>query len=230
MGAVFFAVLFTAGWLVLARYIPPHSPTASAADIAAWYKANHTRIIGGLVLAEIGLAAQTCFFAALSIQMARIEGRWPVLAVGAMGSGMLAAVETLIALSFWLTAAFRPDRDPDLILLLNDSGWIYMFWAASVASLQEILLGACILSDKRAQPVFPRWIAYFSFWIALCISTDNIMPFFHKGPFAWDGVLVFWMPLTTYFMWVIVITVALLKAIKRQASSDDDKVSTNHLD
>ena len=35
------------------------------------------------------------------------------------------------------------------------------------------------------------------------------------GPLAWDGILGFWLPVTLYFVWLIVTTVLTAKAVER---------------
>jgi len=42
--------------------------------------------------------------------------------------------------------------------------------------------------------------------------------FFKHGPFAWNGVLAWWIPLTMFFIWFVVMTVLLLRAI-----ADDER-------
>jgi hypothetical protein len=36
------------------------------------------------------------------------------------------------------------------------------------------------------------------------------------GPFAWNGLLVFWMALSIYVVWIIMLSVMLFKAISKQ--------------
>jgi hypothetical protein len=42
------------------------------------------------------------------------------------------------------------------------------------------------------------------------------MPFFKTGPFSWHGFFEFWVAAMVFFGWMIVMTVALFGAIKRQ--------------
>jgi hypothetical protein len=39
--------------------------------------------------------------------------------------------------------------------------------------------------------------------------------FFKQGPFAWNGLFVFWLPFGVFFSWIVIMTALLLKAIDR---------------
>jgi hypothetical protein len=47
----------------------------------------------------------------------------------------------------------------------------------------------------------------------------GIAVFFKHGPFAWNGIIGFYAPLTVFFVWLVITTYLLLTAIKRQAAS-----------
>ncbi len=44
--------------------------------------------------------------------------------------------------------------------------------------------------------------------------------FFKSGPFAWTGIIGFWIPAAVFGIWHIVMTVVLLRAIREEADSD----------
>jgi uncharacterized protein (DUF983 family) len=39
---------------------------------------------------------------------------------------------------------------------------------------------------------------------------------FKTGPFAWNGLFVFWIPLAVFGSWFVVMSLLLLRAIKNQ--------------
>ena len=47
----------------------------------------------------------------------------------------------------------------------------------------------------------------------------GLITFFKTGPFAWNGLLAFWVPLVIFFVWFLVMFVALLKTIREQESA-----------
>jgi hypothetical protein len=71
---------------------------------------------------------------------------------------------------------------------------------------------AAIFGDTRPHPLFPRWSAYLSLWNALLLVPGGLMAFFKIGPFAWDGIFAFYIPLLVFFVWLISMTVLMLRA------------------
>ncbi len=115
--------------------------------------------------------------------------------------------------------AFRPDRDPNLMLLMNDFGWFSFMMPFMFIFLQAIAVGLAIISDKNARPVFPRYVAYLNFFFALILVPGGLVTYFKSGPFAWDGFVAWWIGGVGFFGWYIVMFIYTLKAIKQQASA-----------
>lgn len=208
-------LLFGAGLVVCAGFMPPHAPSADAAEIAAIYRANSSMILIGMILIMIGGVLFVPFFAAIGWQMARIEGARPILATAQMMIGTITAALIILPVMLFAVAAFRPERSPELILLMNDLGWLILLWAFAPAFLQELAIGFCILSDQNPEPLLPRWLGYFNIWIAILFLPGALIPLFKTGPFAWNGLLAFYVPITAFFVWVLLMAVLLARAIRR---------------
>jgi hypothetical protein len=58
-----------------------------------------------------------------------------------------------------------------------------------------------IFTDKSPMPVFPRWAAWYSLFMAFGSLTGSLIPFVVAGPFAWNGVIGFWVAAAVYFAW-----------------------------
>ena len=85
--------------------------------------------------------------------------------------------------------------------------------------VQLMSIGLAILLDKNSRPVFPRWVAYFNIWVAVLFIPGVLITFFKSGPFAWNGILAFWLPLVVFFAWYFVMFAILLRVIKEQAAT-----------
>ena len=99
---------------------------------------------------------------------------------------------------------------------MNDMAWLCFINPVCIIFFQGIAIGLAILMDKRSQPVFPRWFGYFNIWIVIVYLPGSLVPLFKHGPFAWNGVLAWWIPLTLFVIWMITMTRLLLKAITQQ--------------
>lgn len=217
---VAFLLLFFIGLWPVAKFFPPHSPTASAAEIAAIYQQDTTVIRLGMLIMMVAAALQLPFAAAISMQLKRIEGPFPVMAYTQLGAGALAVFILTVPVMVFIAATFRPERAIEMTQLLNDLGWLLFVMPFGPAVIQSLAIGLAILSDKSPKPVFPRWLAFFNFWVAVLFLPGGMIPFFKTGPFAWNGVIAFWIPAGVFGVWFIVMFPMLLKAIKSQAASE----------
>jgi hypothetical protein len=218
-GAVYFG-MFLVGFVLLARFIPPLSPLTGADEIAAIFRERTVAIRAGNMLMMLGSGLAVPFAAAIAVQLRRIEGNTPVLAYAQLGAGAFTGVITLIPAMIWTLMAFRPERDPETLLLLSDAAWIWLVMPVISVVIQCLVVGMAVLSDRSAIPVYARWVGYFNLWLAFLLLPGALITFFKSGPFAWNGVFTFWMPLSLFGLWYIVMIVVTTGVIRRQAASD----------
>lgn len=209
-------LMVTIGWWLLAEFVPPPLPSWSGEEIAGMFAANSAGIRFGMIFMIAGMGFFMPFIALISAQIHRMEGSPPVLAYTQLLAGALSVAIVLFPVMFWATASFRPDRDPQLILMLNDMAWLISAMPFAPAVVQNIATGIAILGDKNPARVMPRWVAYMNFWMAVLFLPAGLMVFFKTGPFAWNGLLSFWLPLIAFGIWFSVMIYALLQAIRQQ--------------
>jgi hypothetical protein len=77
-----------------------------------------------------------------------------------------------------------------------------------------------IFHDRSPQPV-PALARFLQPWVALLLLPASMIIFFKTGPFAWTGVIGFWIPAAVFGVWYIVMTVVLLRAIRDEAAADE---------
>lgn len=208
------------GWGVIGSFlIPPLPPSASPHEIAAFVSEGGVLQKLGLMIALACVASLLPMSAVLGDQMRRMEGPRPVWAQTQLACATLTVWLLSAALVFFAAAAFRADRDPQLILLLHDLGWLTFITPVSMIVLWMAAVGGAILSDRGEPPVMPRWVGYLSIWAALLSAPGFAAILFHSGPFAWSGLLALWIPLVIFLVWWISLTVFLLKAISAEADT-----------
>lgn len=216
---VLFVTLITIGWILLAGLVPPHTPTMDAGAVAAFYNLDTGYVRFGLLLAMFSASLSIPWIAVIALYMQRMEGNFPVLTYTQIVAGAATIFALTLPFVIWTVAAFRPERAPELIQLMNDFGWILLIMTFPMFFIQLVAIGFAVLNDPGAEPVFPRWTGYFNIWVAILFIPGGLLTFFKTGPFAWDGLLAFWLPLTVFFVWYLAMFVVLVKAIRRAAAA-----------
>lgn len=215
--ALVVVVLMGIALLPLAGWVPPISPALDAEGVQAFFnaEANNIRLAG--VLLMMGGAFFWPFGAAIANQMKRIEGyHHHPLADTQLATVAGTALAIIIPAACWMVAAFRPERSPELVQLINDLGWMMFIGTVPPAFVQVLVIGFCALTEKEPRRVFPRWFGFFNLWIATGFLVGEAVAFFKTGPFAWDGEAAFWMAATFFFGWILVTWRVVRTAILQQ--------------
>jgi len=213
-------VLLMAGALmIIMGWMPPVSPALDAQAIAQLFQedANHIRI--GAMMIMLSGAFFWSFASAISCQLKRIEGRdYSPMSDLQRSTASGTALAIIVPSLCWMVAAFRPERSPELVQLINDLGWMMFIGTIPPALVQVMAIAFCVLSDKSARPVLPRWYGFFNLWCGTGFLVGEAVAFFKTGPFAWDGFAAFWMAATFFFGWILVTWWVIARAIGEQAA------------
>jgi hypothetical protein len=214
-----FAVLMGIGIFAIAGWLPVHQPGWTAEEIVRIFSEDRVRIRIGISVLALCSVLWWSFAAVVATQMKRIEGPHHPLAYTQLACAAGTVLAVLLPSYVWLAMAFRPDAPaPETMQLLNDLAWLSFVGMYPPALLQNIVIGACVLSDRRKDPVFPRWIGFVNFWIAICYTVGALIPFFKTGPFAWNGLFGFWVAAVCFFGWIGLMWWATARAVRRQTS------------
>jgi hypothetical protein len=215
-----FAVLFGLGLWGIADFVPPPSPDLSPEQIADIFRSNTTSIRLGLLITLLAAPLTLPWVVVISLQLRRIEGPQAPLALIQLVSGALGVLVFVVPIMILQAAAFRPEQqDPKIIAALNDVAWLMFVGTFSIAVVQGLAIALAILRDNSPDPVFPRWLGYFNVWTVLLFLPGGLVVFFRTGPFAWNGVLAWWIPLVVFGVWFGVMFLELRKAIAGQEAA-----------
>ncbi|MBB3754065.1 hypothetical protein FHT44_006587 [Mycolicibacterium sp. BK634] len=201
------------GWLIAGVLPFPLGSSSTTEEVVAFYS-HDTRVLVGLVIAQLAVCLVFPLIALITLTMWRIEGRTPLLTIIQAITGAATGVLLLMPMLLMAIIAFRPDRTPELTVTLNDIAWLLFLTPIAPFMIQNIAIGTAILGHR--QSVLPRWVGYLNFWVAAAFIPDVLAFFFHDGPFSWRGVFVFWLALFAYAAFLIVMGVVL-----RNANLDD---------
>ncbi|MBH0777872.1 hypothetical protein [Nocardia bovistercoris] len=198
-------------------FFPPMSPNATAAEVARFYGENTAMIRFSMVGFNLCGVLIVPFFVLIVGQMMRMRGQSHIFAFSYLTS--VVAGVTLFALSniFFGVAAFRTDRDPEILRALNDLAWITFIAPIGMLVAQFVLLALAVLFDDPERPVFPRWVAPYSILTALAMAPSAGAAVFRDGPLAWDGFVSFWLRNIAFALFVAVMFVQVRAALRRQA-------------
>jgi len=216
-GPLFTLCLF-GGWGLLGGFIPLVPATDSAAQVADHYASNQTMHLVGLTIAMAGAFLTLPFSLVVSLQLRRAERGFPIMSVLQFASGIIVTMVLTVPIVFFMVGSFRPERSPDITLFMNDLSYILLIipWPPVVGQL--VAIAVATLQDRAAEPVFPRWVAWFSLWLAFLVLPATLIAFFQDGAFAWTGLIGFWVPAAAFGAWYLVMTWVLVRAVRQEAS------------
>jgi hypothetical protein len=207
-----FCVVFGIGFALIAQFVPPPSPSLSAVEVAAMYDQRRASILAGSMLCFIGNGFYIPWTAVVSIVMWR--SGFKLLSLVQLLGGGLGAMGPFIGTMFWIAAGFRSDQDPRVIQALNDVAWLFTIAYFVPVLFQFVAVGLAGLLATGEQRPWPRWMGYLSLWFATLALPAIFIPFFKTGPFAWDGVLAFWVPLVAFFGWFLAMIPLVLRSVR----------------
>ena len=214
-GALLYPGLLIIGWWWMAGFVPPPEPNDTAADIVNRFNGNLFGIRAGMVITMFGAMMAMPLGATAAYFISRIEGFvGPLTMLQIMGAvGM--AVLTFYPPMWWLIAAFRPDRAADLTLMLNDASWLQWVGGLTIYYPTITTIAIAAFLDKSETPAFPRWFGYANLWLILLLLPGQMIFFFKIGPFAWNGLIAFWLAFSVFGLWFPVAFYVLRKAVLR---------------
>jgi hypothetical protein len=207
--------VWIAAFVLFPGFVPPMSPKASAVQVAAFYAQHTSRVRYSMILLNWFCVALIPILMLIVERMRRMAHRTPVLRFCVIGVAGAAPIVFLTSTIFWLLAAFRPYRSPDLTMLYNDLAWITFTCGVPFLVALCMFIAAAIYLDQQPEPVFPRWVAHFNLLIAAALVPAGFAGLTLSGVFAWNGLLSFWVKNVAVAVWLIVMAVVLGQTLRR---------------
>ena len=192
------------GWAVLAGFLPPPDPAMTADQVKALWLDDTTLRTIGMLVAFWGSILLLPFSVAIGLALARDNRALAItqFSLGAFGIVFFAANFLLLA-----TLGFDPERPAETTKMIHDIGFIFTFAPVAPFTFQDFVIGLGILAVPRS--VFPRWVGYVNLWVGVLFIPATIVPFFHHGPFAWNGLFAFWIPVGVFVVWFLTMSWAI---------------------
>jgi hypothetical protein len=164
----------------------------------------------------IGFASVANGLIALQIKRMSVS---PVFAYAYIASLVVGGIPGCLMPAFaFVAGAFRPDRDPQIMVMLYD--WCLLSFVGSLGCFctQNMVLALAIFLDKN--DILPKWLAYMSIWMIVTELLAGPIFIFNAGPLAWNGSISFYLGTAVFVLWEICIIRLLYVAIKKQSPAE----------
>ena len=216
-------ILWISAFLLFPGFVPPMSPEMSADEVAAFYRdpENLPRIRYSMILFNWFSVGFIPVLALIVLQMRRMAHRTPIFSYAIIACAAGGPTIFLMADLFWLLAAFRPERDPQLTMMFNDLAWVTFSSQVGFLIAQSVILALAIYLDRQERPVFQPWVAHFNLCVAALLIPAAFVGAATTGPLAWNGLLTFWVRNIAVGLWIVVMAVVLGRAIRRQRAEGE---------
>jgi hypothetical protein len=204
----------TISFVVIAGFVPPPREHWTAAHVARFYRQHDTRIRLGME----SMILVACLYYFWSLAIARVMDRTeapdsPLTRIQVFGGFSTAWVTAATGLAF-LVASFRAgQRSATDVRLINDIGFLVFNMTAMFTFFQVVAIGIAFVRPDRERAVVPRWVGYLCFWEAATYLVVFLIPFLQHGPFAWHGLITFYVVLALFGAWVILVSWHVIRAI-----------------
>jgi hypothetical protein len=209
-------VAFTVAFTIVGKLTPPISPTATADQVAGFLAQNRSGILWAVVIMGVFAPLFYPFAVVTSLQMRRIEGGWGLLSMVQLTTAVVAPTGWLYPMAVFATAAYRPGRDPQLVLLLSDQFWLTYVGIAAIFVVNVAVIGVSALVDRRPKPVFPRWFGWLNIVAAVALLPGVFVYVSSDGPFAWNGLFAMIIPSVAFLVWKVSMLIVLFRAVKSE--------------
>ncbi|EFX02449.1 integral membrane protein [Grosmannia clavigera kw1407] len=214
---VFFIVAF-----IVANFIPPTHPWWTAEQTAHFYQDNKTRIRAGASILMIAGGFYLPFSTAISYQIRRIP-RIPWIIYQMQLASAAAGIWTFMLPGIVLAiASYRPERPVEITHALNDFFWLVALMPWPTFMVQNFAFAFAIIYDNRKIPLFPKELAIFNMIMPIIFATATGIHTQLRGPFAYNGVIAFYIVGFTFVVQLIVDGIFLALAARNEQRAEQE--------
>lgn len=211
---VAFYGLYSVAFFVLTRTQPPGKPWLAPEQTVEWFAGRQDGLLVGFALIFVlgGWSATAIALITYSIRRMSVSRAF---AYAYLVLYLIAAVPGFLFICVAMTVgAMRPERSPEAQQWLYDLGFLSFSGTMGVFLVGSLIWMAAILLDRNR--VFPRWFGYLNLCNALTEVVIAPSWTFHRGVFAWDGVIAWWIDVAVFGMYTGVFIHLLREVIVRE--------------
>jgi len=199
-----FAALTVVGWLGIAHFYAPLPGDVSAETAKQWFTEEHRwGTIIGCTIFYIAAGLLTPGSIQFGIMLSKIEGRYPLWSITAGVCGIFISLIIFFNACAWIVCAYRVETSGDVIQAWYDWSWFAFLLGWIYLAIEMIATAVVEFQDTREVPMIPRWFSWLTLADAASLITAAGPAFFKSGPFAYDGLLGFYVPMVVWGTYLI---------------------------
>jgi len=204
-------------WGILGHNIPPPTPEWSTDELMSrYFIPYHSDILAGMVGCAVVGILYLPWVAVLGTLMRRKEHDSSVLANMQLLGGAVTAWLLAMCPAIWALSAWYNGSNPMLTVMLWRFGWFIYMLTYMITTVQMVACGVYALIDNSKEPIFPVWAGWVSIFCGLTFVVDSSIPYFGHGPFAWNGLIDFYVTFGAWLVWFAVYTFLMISYLRRQ--------------
>lgn len=210
-----FYQLFGVVFALMTRVMPPPKPWWGQARIVQWFSDNHDGLLWGFGICFLisGLVASCNALIGYSMRRMSVSRAFPYAYIAIYSLSTLPGM--LLAAILLTAGAMRPDRDPAILSWIYDAAFMTFVGTMGVFLVGTAIWMLAILLDRNR--VFPLWFGYLNICNLLTEVVVAPVWIFREGPFAWNGVITFWVDTLVF----VVYTAAFITLLRRLVLRED---------
>lgn len=225
-------VTLCGGGFFASGLLPVWTPSTDPSELATHLSELKYQIMVGMLMV---LAAGVTFLLSWSLtfayQVRKYANPSPLAFYVLTLVGFLGALIGMMCGVVGSAMAFRVDTlAPETTQLLYDLIWFLFLIPWPPFMLWQLVSGFAILSDTNRQTMFPRWLGYYSIWASAMEMLSALCVFFYNGPFSYNGLVTFWVPGVSFFIWVLVLAIFQIRRLPLATAAPADGSDTDALD
>lgn len=203
---IVFVIFLVVGFLIV--FPKPPDADASAQEWGAFFTNHQGAVRAAMTIVGVGTFFFIWFLGSLRTALTSAEGGTGRLASIAYGAGLVCAAFFIVGLTAALTAAYRPTEvDPSVTRMLGD---LFAVVGTPAAAAFVAFFAATALAGFRYRAL-PGWAAWISAVAAICQLGGFGVGDTTTGVFASDGVLGFVVPVASFVIGLLAISIALVR-------------------
>jgi hypothetical protein len=216
------------GWLGIAHFWAPARADLTAAATKTWFtQTHHAGVLVGCSIFYIAAGLLTPGSIAMACMLSRIEGRRPLWSLTMGVCGVFISLIIFFNCCAWIVAAYRKESGADVIQGWYDWSWFAFLLGWIYLTIEMVASALVELMDNRAEPMVPRWFSWATLAGAITIFFAAGPAFFKSGPFAYHGLLAFYLPVAVWGTYLLLTSRFMLKELGRAAPVEAQEPSVD---